>query len=772
MNERPGMDEFFEEQVIEGESIDLMRYVKGLLKRWWLIGIVTLGVGIPWVLHVRRKPPVYEAEAWISFENVTGAVPQNMVQSRILKLRSRTFAEEVTAELGLTLQMVQQEDKSYLQRKDIFEKFATTKSPVPGNYALRFYPSQRCAIYHGTERLDSVLVEDLVGDTAIYNGLMFSLNPDIVNSRSQVQFYINDFRGTVGSLISRERINTNRTGDLLSIALRDTDPFLAAQTVNMLAGIFIEKSKEMREDASTFIRDYLQRQLEVVQGDLNNSDYQLKTFRDTHLMGLDQETQDAITQMNALNEQYGRFMQYRGELDMLLKKLDPASTEFDPAVSQRYVYRQIARLPAFENDAEMTITRQQLVDVDGARGQLMRNLPETNPNVMELLERQQLLEDKIYQLALGKLDELDKGIAQMKSRMDEYEGQMEKLPEEEMRFIRLSRQRRANEEIYAMLLRRVKEAQIEAAVAPENVSILDPAVPPGFPITGDKRREMIIGVLFGFGLGIGLALLWEVADKSIRTRHDVKRYLRLPILGIIPKVKFDDYELKDSEKAKSVSSQIVTHDYSPTPVGEAYRSLRTNLLFSKSIGPMRSLVIGSVSPGEGKSFTAANLAITLAQQKSKTLLIDTDLRRGVLHNSFNCPKKPGLTNYLTGVVPLESVLNETYIPNLSLITCGSMIPNPSELLGSNRMKRFIEGISKRFGFIIFDTPPLTAATDAVILGTLVDGVAILIKSGKTHREYVQNKLELFRNVQAKIVGVILNCAGVEVAHEGYSYYSY
>jgi capsular exopolysaccharide synthesis family protein len=131
-----------------------------------------------------------------------------------------------------------------------------------------------------------------------------------------------------------------------------------------------------------------------------------------------------------------------------------------------------------------------------------------------------------------------------------------------------------------------------------------------------------------------------------------------------------------------------------------------------------------------------------------------------------------LTNYLTGVVPLESVLNETYIPNLSLITCGSMIPNPSELLGSLRMQKFIEGITKRFDFVIFDTPPLLAASDAIILSTLVDGTAIVVRAGKTRREDVQRKLELFYNVKSRVVGVILNGAGVEVAHEGYTYYSY
>lgn len=285
-------------------------------------------------------------------------------------------------------------------------------------------------------------------------------------------------------------------------------------------------------------------------------------------------------------------------------------------------------------------------------------------------------------------------------------------------------------------------------------------------------KKVFLGMFFGLSLGIGFVIILEVLDKRIKTQDDVKRYMKLTILGVIPKVKFDNYELKDSEKAKSISSQIVTHDYSPTPVGEAYRSLRTSLLFSKSIGPIHSLAIGSVSPGEGKSFTVVNLAITMAQQKSRTLLVDADLRRGVMHNTFNCPKKPGLTNYLTGVVPLENVLNETYIPNLTLITCGSLIPNPSELLGSVKMKRFIEGITKRFDFVLFDTPPLNAATDTIILGTLVDGVAVLVRAGQTNRDDVRRKMELFKNVQVNVLGAILNCAGVEVAHEGYSYYRY
>ncbi len=767
------MEDFFEEPTTESSGVDLTRYIRGIVKRWWLIVGITLAIAVPWTLNIRNQPPVYQADAWITFENLAGGVSEQLVQNRILRLRSRSFSEEVTAKLGLTLQNIGTDSDVDVSRHDLFRTFSTTKDPVSGHYSLRFYPTGYCAFYLGLNRLDSLRVVDLVKDSVSYNGLIFSIQPTAPQQFSQIHFTVNDFRGTVQSLISRVEIQPNRAGNTLRLNFKDTDPVIASRTVNMLSGIFVEKSQQLRKDASRFLRTYLQEQLDVVKEDLDKADSQLKSFRGSYLMGLDQETQETVTRLDALEREKNQAILVRNELEMLLGKLDPQTSDFDAGISTRYVYRQIAMQPVFGEGADMTIARQELNDLDQSRSDLLRRgVPQGNPTVMELSERITLIEDKIYQLAREKVQELNGRIATIEQETADVQKKLNTLPEEELRLIRLQRVRRVNEDIYNMLLRRHQEAQIDEAVASENVSILDPAIPPTVPISGDKNKKILMGILFAFGFGIGAALLWEVADKSIKTRDDVKRYLKMPILGIIPRVKFDDYELQDSEKAKSISSQIVTHDYSPTPVGESYRALRTGLLFSKNLGPIKSLVIGSVSPGEGKSFTAANLTITLAQQKSRTLLIDADLRRGVLHNTFNCPKKPGLTNYLTGVASLENVIRETYVPNLSLITCGSLIPNPSELLGSMRMKRFVEGIAKRFDFIVYDTPPLTAGSDAVILGTLVDGVAVLIRSGKTSREDVLRKMELFQNVQAKILGVILNCAGVEVAHEGYSYYRY
>ena len=766
------MEEIFEERTQENESIDFSKYFRVLARRWWLIIIVTMAVVIPWALYLKHQPPIYEAEAWISFEDLGGTTPENLVQSRTLKLKSRSLTEEVTAELGLTLELLQDKNKPFLERQDVFKKFYTSKNPISGTYTLNFYPSGYCSLYSGSKLLDSLEVEKFIDSTAFYNGFYFSLNPNIVNRRAQVNFVIKNFRRTVRSLISREKIRTNRQGNLMSITLRGRNPILVSQTVNRIAGVFVQKSIEIRKENKRFIRNYLQEQLALVRRELDKTDFQLKAFRDKYRVSLDQISQETVAQLNSLAHEINTLTVQKDELNLLVRKLDPSTPEFDENVSAPYIYRQIADQPVFEGDADMTVARQEFKDLEQKRQELLTNLPKTNPTIVELSDNIQALEQKIYQLAKNKIKELNNQIAEKEKQSKILQQKLSTLPAEELKYIRFTRERKTNEDLYSLLLKRFKEAQISEAVAPENVSILDPAEIPDRPVSGDKKKKLFLGMVLGLFLGVGFVFVLEETDKSIKGRDDIVRHLQLPIIGVIPKVKFDSYELQDSEKAKSISSQIVTHDYSPTPVGEAYRALRTNLLFSKSIGPIRSLVIGSAAPGEGKSFTAANLAITLAQQKSKTLLIDADLRRGVLHNSFNCPKKPGLTNYLTGVVSLENVLNETYIPNLSLITCGSLIPNPSELLGSLKMKKFIEGITQRFDFVIFDTPPLNAATDAVILGSFVDGVALLVRAGESNREEVKRKLELFQNVQAKIVGVILNCSGVEIAHDGYSYYHY
>jgi capsular exopolysaccharide synthesis family protein len=768
------MDEFLSEQQFEeSEPIDVMRYIRGIVKRWWLIaGCFVIGSVIGY-FEVKNDKPMYEATAWLSFDEIQVSIPEHLIQNRIAKLRSRSFAEEATAKLGLTLDIIQREDSRGLLREDIFSYFETNRNPASGQYQLHFVEPSSCHIYYNGERVDTRTIQTCIADTVTLNGLLFKLNPQIVEKK-KIEFKVNPFQSTVENLVAREKIRPLPDGSLMKIVLQDRNPKIAARTVNMLAELFVKKSEDLRRDATRFNRENLEEQLRLVKEDLDRSDYELKSFRSTFLQGLDQETQGTVDRLNDLQIEIRQKTFQKDELSSLVERLNPSSENFDPNVPLTFVYREISGHPVFINDPNMKIAREGLENLNDQKNELVgpQRRPERNPEVLEISEKIFFAEERIREMAAQKIDELGQELKDLSENMKQQQVKLSRLPEEELRYIRLTRERRANESLYTNLLNRLNVAEVTEAIPSERVSIMDPAVPDFRPVSANKRQVFLMFVIGSVFLGLGITLILEMADKSVRSGEDVTHHLSLKILGSIPRVKFDSYELQDSEKAKSISSQIVTHDYSPTPVGEAYRALRTNLLFSKAVGNIRSLVISSAAPGEGKSFTAANLTITLAQQKSKTLLIDADLRRGVLHNTFNCNKKPGLTNYLTGVASLEEVLQETYIPNLTLIACGSMIPNPSELLGSERMKRFVAGITKRFDMIVFDSPPLLAASDAVILGTMVDGVAMVIRTGQTHRDTIKRKLELFQNVQARVLGGVLNCAGIEVAHEGYSYYSY
>ncbi|MCK5146645.1 polysaccharide biosynthesis tyrosine autokinase [bacterium] len=765
------MEEFFDDQGQSSDTIDFGRYIKAIFKRWWVVGLITCATAMPWILKIKGEAPVYKAETWISFERVAG-VPNSLIQSRKLQLTSRTFAEEVTAQLGLTLTLIQEDGWPIISRQDAFVDFSTNHEPVTGSYELRFYPTGFCALYHNSVYIDSLKIDTIIESAMTVNGLTFKLNPDIGVKRAKIRFEIQGFRSAVSNLRSSEKVTFNRDGDVMQIALHGPDPIIAAKTVNMLSEIFIQKSVRMSSDRSKSRLEYLKEQLRVIDTDLSRIDVQLKSFSIDHLMGLDGEKRKAMNQLQAFEADTAMIGMYIRDLRQLLSKFDFDAEEFDTEALGHFIFRQISVLDAFSGDQEMALARRLLDDYD-EQSEAMEDIPEKNPDVIELKEKIQQVESQVLDLAHRRISELQIERIKVNGEIQKRLSILKSLPTEYMAQLDLVRKQKVKAEVHSRLLREVQEAQISSDLASENVSVLDKAIPMFRPISGDKKKKAGMGLIAALFLGILTAVLIEVVDKRIKTQEDVKRHLKLSLLGTIPKVKFDDtYDMADSEKAKSISSQIVTHDYSPTPVGEAYRSLRTSLLFNKSIGDLHSLAIGSVMPGEGKSFTAANLAITLAQQKSHTLLVDADLRRGVLHNSFNCPKKPGLTNYLTGVVPLENILNETYVPNLSLITCGSLLPNPSELLGSARMKRFIETLKDQYDFIIFDTPPLMAATDSIILSTLVDGFAMLVRSGMTNRNDVKKKLELFNNLQSNVLGVILNCAGADVAHEGYSYYRY
>ena len=781
------MEPYFIDEVdsFEDDKIDLRRYYRVLIKRWWLILIVALAITLPWAYYLKSQPPVYEAEALIRFNNFAGTDP-TLTQSRKTELSSRSFAERVVAQLGLSMGFELENDQ-FLQRNQVFADFSTAKNPVPGKYVLRILENGTYQLLkrveEGVERLLlKGSTDEITENLCVINGFSFKLIKDGLVTPAEIPFRIRGFRKAVKSFQSGIRVGVDRSGTLMTVRLTNTDPNLAAEMTNRLAEVFIAASAKLKTDGIKGRRQVLEEQLRIVEQKLDESDRALKAFREKYATYLNSDQNKQINESVTLNRRKERIEAAIKTLKDLLAKKDEENFSsngssgtgmLNPESNKRYIMLEIARHPAFSGDATMLVDKNILNELEDSWKDIVRRYSPENLKAKEILGEIRQHHKKIEDIAKKKIRSLERDLQTTNQEISAEDRRLKRLPTQQYQLVELERNNKVLETQYLELLAKTQDAQLTERVSSEDIEILDPAIVPEFPTNRDKQKKAAFGGIVGFMFAIGFVLVLEFLDKSIKTVDDIKRSLKLPVLGTIPQINFEDvYDFQDSEKVKRIDQQLVTHDYSPTPVGEAYRALRTNLMFSKDTGKLQSLVVTSNEPGDGKSFTASNLSITLAQLRSRTLLIDSDLRRGVLHNTFGVAKEPGFSNYLTGALPLSKIINETHIPNLSLITCGSLIPNPSELLGSHQMRRFLDEATRKFELIIFDTPPLNAATDAVVIGTQVDGIIVVVRAGRTDRDLAKQKLELFNNVPARVIGIVLNATTADMAHPGYSYYHY
>jgi capsular exopolysaccharide synthesis family protein len=289
---------------------------------------------------------------------------------------------------------------------------------------------------------------------------------------------------------------------------------------------------------------------------------------------------------------------------------------------------------------------------------------------------------------------------------------------------------------------------------------MDPAEPNRAPISPNSRKDFLTAILAGLTIAFALAFGIEYLDDSVKTPEDVTKRLRLPLLGLVPKVKGDHVP---------VLTETVPHDF-----GEAFRSLRTSLVFTSGGETTRVVAVTSSQPLEGKTTTAANLAFALALGGSRVLLIDADMRRPGLHKTIGLQNELGLSHLLTGQSRVREVVQRTAEPNLFAITAGRTPPNPSELLGSERMNQLITNLSQGpFDWVVIDTPPVLAVTDAVIVAQKVAGVVFVIGSEMTRRVHAERALETLQSGRARSIGVVLNRVDFDRNKYYYSrYYGY
>jgi len=611
-----------------------------------------------------------------------------------------------------------------------------------------------------------------------------------------------------------------RDADVINISVTSTSPSAAMVIANTITKVLKESSMEVKRTEISRVRQYIEDQLKVVKQKLELAEENLKDYKEKEKVTvLDQESYEILRRVTEAEVLYNRALSEAGSIGEQLRYIEgEISAQRSDVISSvtQITSPYINRLKSGLVELELQLTDLELKNYDKSHPkvqELNKKIQETKDNltaeVLKIAEGENLI-DPVSQIRtyLGKQISLRAELVtyqtkaqDLKKIIDNYNSELSDLPEKELNVARLERDKAVNDKMYMMLLQKKEEARIIEEGRSGNIRVIDVAILPRIPIAPRKAMNIIIGLIVGVVLGVGMAVFLESMDVSLKSIDDIENKTGLPVLAAIPVMaaegsrygRYSRYgksgygygrsSSKSSKKspltgevttkeALKIAERLVTHTSPKSAISETYRSLRTSLQFADVDKPVKSVIITSANPGEGKSTTVANLAIATAQMNLKTLLVDSDLRKPVLHSLFGYDKNPGLIDVINNGTLTDEFLHKTDIDNLWLLTCGSVPPNPSEMLGSQAMRELQQQFLSQFDYIFYDTPPIVAVTDAVVLSTIVDSLALVVKFGETTAQSTLHTVNILRQVNTKVSGTILNSVDIQSRYGSRDYYYY
>jgi polysaccharide biosynthesis transport protein len=751
-----------------------LRDVVNLLRRnILLIGTISTAVvgGTAWYLW--HTPPVFEAQTTIhvdqersapaELEFLSAVIRGSDVETEMALLRARSIAEETVDALSMQAQVVEPKGVS---RAGLFSLVEAGRGTQSDMYTFRRADDGR---YRITDSRGAEIAVVARGEEVLFNGVRLALTevdptpPGRSVFPDEIVLQVQSFYEAVKDL--QERLNVGRPyreASVVSVSYVGLDPRLVRDVPNMVATLYIEgRSAAKKTEATSTVR-FLSQQIQTYTDELRQAEDDLLAF---------QQGQQVVNLQAEGAEQVRRLVEGQAErddlaadlatLDELLRQIDQARSS-DNVEASRDAFRRLAGFPTFLQNQAVTEIMSDLNRLEAERTEMATRRTPNHPDMVGLQRSIQQLEDRLYQLAQNYRTNVANRLGTMGETLRRFGGELERIPEKAVQEARLTRQKQGLEEVFTLLQNRLKEAEIAQAVEPGDVRVVDQAILPVSPIRPRKVRSLVLAILFGLIAGIAVAGTRDYMDETIHSRDEVVKITDLPVLAMIPRIKGVSRRGKGKSFMKgerAVSDRLVTRHDVGNPVSEAYRAFRTNITFLDLDNPPRLLVLTSPGPSEGKSTSAANLAITLAQQSTKVLLIDCDLRRGIVHRVFEVAKEPGLTDILMGSATLEGATHQVDVgddKHLDFLATGTLPPNPSELLGSKRMKDLLGSLRDTYAIVILDSPPLNLVTDAAVLGAAADGVVLVARAGRTEKGALRYAQEQLDAVRAPIAGVVLN----------------
>jgi len=582
------------------------------------------------------------------------------------------------------------------------------------------------------------------------------------------------------------------TTNILKITAAAGDAEFSARLANAVAEAYRNENINSRNRQVDDAKLFVEGQLKDVEEKYRQSEQALLQFKEREgNVFLTEEAREALMTYSRLEAEREKLAQIRREAGNQLRLLKANETlpESGP-------------VRVFSDDVQALIAKlnQKLVDLTTERAALLINYTPKHPQVLELDGRIQSVKQEMVKELEAKLQTFSERENAIRESIGRYKERYINLPKAALELASLERDVKVNGDLYAALKQKHQEFLVRGAERIEEVSIIEPALPPGAPKSAPKGEiNFALGALIGMFLGVVLAFVKESFDTSIGTIEDVEEFLKVPVLGVIPQV--DEKEVEQTirkvfpetidREALALLSRISPLFDLKGVVAEGYRSLKVNLQFACLNRTVKSLAFASAGLGEGKTTTVLNLAITIAQDGRRVLLVDADLRKPAIHSRLGIRREPGLSDVLMGTAQwqdvvqtatdlmlgklgFDQILSAPGVDNLSVITSGLLPPNPSEFFNAQRFADLIDALEASYDLVILDCPPILPVADALLIGPRVDGVVLVYQVGKVGRTPLQRAKSLLDHAHANLVGVVLSNVGAEYSPDYHRehYYKY
>jgi polysaccharide biosynthesis transport protein len=579
----------------------------------------------------------------------------------------------------------------------------------------------------------------------------------------------------LGSLAVRRIPNTR----LLEVSFESTDPDSAARILNAHLDNYIEQNYKGRYEDTTSASKWLQSELDELSVKVRRSeDARIEYERNNQIWTVDDKNSSsnnvATQRLSDLNKELTD-----AQSDSLRKQ---ALYEFAKAGD-------VDAVPQIRDNSVLLGLQSRRAELAVQYTDAVNQYGPNFPKVQRLQLQMKELDDQIVRERKGIVAQLESDYREAEQHeellgraLDQQKAEVNLMSEKMIQYNVLKREAEANKALYDSLQTKLKEAQISSGLKSSNIRIIDPAMVPSSPSRPAKTRNIALALVAGLVGGIGLALLREYLDNTVKTPDDVETLSRLSSLAVVPA--FDGGLVKGKRSGLLRSSspngsekriELVALHLPKSQTSEAFRALRTALLLSQPAHPPQVILVTSSLPREGKTTAAANLAVTLAQLGDETVLVDADLRKPGVGRLLNLDigKYAGLSSYLAGVSSLDLVtVPHPSIPGLAAIPTGPLPPSPADLLSSTKLSEAIAELRRRYKFIVIDSPPIMAATDAVVLSVQADGVLLVVRSGETPKEAFTRTRDLLVSVKCRLLGVVLNAVDASAPDYYYSYRYY